>query len=77
MRVDAEKDGIARLSTGDQDDRITPIGRYIRKCRLDDSEIIRQTRKEPLLARVSPVLSNPILSSGERFLIPNQRIAAA
>ena len=36
MRVDAEKDGIARLSTGDKDDRITPIGRFVRKCRLDE-----------------------------------------
>ena len=27
MRTDAEKDGVARLSTGDKDDRITPIGR--------------------------------------------------
>ena len=36
MRVDAEKDGIARLSTGDRDDRITPIGRVVRKCRLDE-----------------------------------------
>lgn len=36
MRVDAEKDGIARLSTGDNDDRITPIGRIVRKYRLDE-----------------------------------------
>lgn len=36
MRVDAEKDGVARLSTGEKDDRITPIGRFIRKCRLDE-----------------------------------------
>ena len=36
MREDAEKDGVARLSTGDQDDRITPIGRFIRKARLDE-----------------------------------------
>ena len=36
MRVDAEKDGIARLSTGDNDDRITPIGHFVRKCRLDE-----------------------------------------
>ena len=27
---------MARLSTGDKDDRITPIGRFIRKCRLDE-----------------------------------------
>ena len=36
MKVDAEKDGVARLSTGDDDDRITPVGRVIRKCRLDE-----------------------------------------
>ena len=36
MRVDAEKDGVARLSTGDKDDRITPIGRVIRKLRIDE-----------------------------------------
>lgn len=36
MRVDAEKDGVARLSTGENDSRITPIGRFIRKCRIDE-----------------------------------------
>ena len=36
MRMDAEKDGVARLSTGDKDDRITPVGRFIRKCRIDE-----------------------------------------
>ncbi len=36
MRIDAEKDGVARLSSGDKDDRITPIGRVIRKCRIDE-----------------------------------------
>lgn len=36
MRVDAEKDGVARLSTGTNDDRITPVGRIIRACRLDE-----------------------------------------
>ena len=30
MRMDAEKDGVARLSTGSADDRITPVGRIIR-----------------------------------------------
>lgn len=36
MRMDAEKDGVARLSTGDKDPRITPIGRVIRACRIDE-----------------------------------------
>ncbi len=36
MKVDAEKDGVARLSTGSQDDRITPVGHVIRKCRIDE-----------------------------------------
>ncbi len=35
MRVDAEKDGVARLAQKN-DDRITPVGRVIRKCRLDE-----------------------------------------
>ena len=36
MRVDAEKDGVARLSSGENDDRITPIGRFIRRFRIDE-----------------------------------------
>ncbi len=35
MRVDAEKDGVARLAQKN-DDRITPIGKFIRKCRVDE-----------------------------------------
>lgn len=35
MRVDAERDGVARLAKKN-DDRITPIGKFIRKCRLDE-----------------------------------------
>ncbi|MGN1419249.1 MAG: sugar transferase [Acutalibacteraceae bacterium] len=35
MKVDAEKDGVARLAE-DGDDRITRVGRFIRKCRIDE-----------------------------------------
>lgn len=35
MRVDAEKDGIARLASAG-DSRITPVGSFIRKVRLDE-----------------------------------------
>lgn len=36
MRVDAERDGVARLSSGEHDDRITPVGRFIRRIRIDE-----------------------------------------
>ncbi|MDO4479204.1 MAG: sugar transferase [Lachnospiraceae bacterium] len=35
MRVDAEKDGVARLATAN-DDRITPVGKVIRAIRVDE-----------------------------------------
>ena len=35
MKVDAEKDGVARLAS-EHDDRITPFGRLIRSCRIDE-----------------------------------------
>lgn len=35
MRVDAEKDGTARLAQK-HDDRITPVGKVIRACRIDE-----------------------------------------
>lgn len=35
MRVDAEKDGVARLASKN-DDRITPVGKFIRKVRIDE-----------------------------------------
>lgn len=35
MRVDAEKDGVARLAA-DKDDRITRVGKFIRATRLDE-----------------------------------------
>ena len=35
MRVDAEKDGVARLAAK-KDNRITPVGSFIRKVRIDE-----------------------------------------
>ena len=35
MRVDAEKDGVARLAQ-EHDDRITPVGKIIRAVRIDE-----------------------------------------
>ena len=45
MCVDAEKDGIARLSSGDNDDRITKVGRFIRKTRIDELPQLFNTLK--------------------------------
>lgn len=36
MKMNAEQDGVARLSSGDNDDRITSVGRVIRKVRIDE-----------------------------------------
>lgn len=36
MSENAEKDGVARLSTGANDSRVTPVGRVIRKIRVDE-----------------------------------------
>lgn len=36
MSVDAEKDGVARLSSGESDSRVTPVGKVIRKYRIDE-----------------------------------------
>ena len=36
MKMNAEEDGIAKLSTGERDDRITAIGHFIRACRMDE-----------------------------------------
>ena len=35
MRIDAEKDGVARLAA-ENDDRITKVGKFIRKTRIDE-----------------------------------------
>ena len=36
MVVTAERDGVARLSTGEKDRRVTPVGRVIRSARIDE-----------------------------------------
>lgn len=44
MRVDAEKDGVARLAA-ETDPRITPVGRFIRKVRIDELPQLINTLK--------------------------------
>ena len=55
MRVDAEKDGVARLSTGANDDRITRIGHVIRATRIDElPQLINILRGEMTLVGPRP-----------------------
>ena len=62
MRVDAEKDGVARLSSGEHDDRITPVGRVIRACRIDElPQLLNILRGE--LSIVGPLPERPEIAA--------------
>lgn len=69
MRTDAEKDGIARLSTGDNDDRITKVGRIIRKVRIDELPQLFNILKGDL-AIVGPRAERPELASEYQAELP-------
>ena len=68
MRTDAEKDGVARLSSGDNDDRITKIGRVIRRTRIELYAIIGLNQANPVFARVLSVMST---SAYRQITAPN------
>ena len=64
MRVDAEADGVARLSTGDKDDRITPVGSVLRKVRLDAlPQLLCILRARRALRRIRRMLLLPLTSA--------------
>ena len=73
MRVDAEKDGIARLSTGENDDRITPIGKIVRKCRIDElPQLINILKGE--MSIVGPRPERPEIAEEYYKQIPDFRL---
>ena len=57
MRVDAEKDGVARLAS-ESDDRITKVGRFIRATRIDELPQLLNILKGEL-SRVGPRPERP------------------
>lgn len=73
MRVDAEKDGIARLSTGEQDSRITPVGRIIRKYRIDELPQLLNILKGEM-SLVGPRPERPEIAAQYEETIPEFRL---
>lgn len=73
MRVDAEKDGVARLSTGDKDNRITKVGRVIRAIRFDELPQIFNILKGDM-AVVGPRPERPEIASEYEKDMPEFRL---
>ena len=68
MRVDAEKDGVARLAAR-ADDRITPVGKVIRACRIDElPQIINILRGD--MSLVGPRPERPEIAAQYEEHIP-------
>ena len=73
MRVDAEADGVARLSTGDKDDRITPVGKFIRKTRIDELPQILNIFKGDMSV-VGPRPERPEIAAKYEETLPEFRL---
>ena len=73
MRVDAEKDGVARLSTGDNDNRITPIGKIVRMIRFDELPQLFNILKGDM-SFVGPRPERPEIAERYYKMIPDFRL---
>lgn len=77
MRMDAEKDGVARLSTGGNDPRVTKVGRFIRAVRFDELPQLLNILKGDM-AIVGPRPERPEISAQYAKAMPewNLRLQA-
>ena len=77
MRMDAEKDGVARLSTGENDPRVTKVGRFIRAGRFDELPQLLNILKGDM-AIVGPRPERPEISAQYAKAMPewNLRLQA-
>ena len=72
MRIDAEKDGIARLAK-ENDDRITSVGRFIRKYRIDElPQLINIVKGD--MAIIGPRPERPEIAAQYEEEIPEFRL---
>ena len=62
MHTDAEEDGIARLSTGENDERVTRVGKVIRRLRIDEMPQLFNILKGDL-STVGPRAERPELAA--------------
>lgn len=73
MYVGAEADGVARLSTGENDLRITPVGKIIRKFRLDElPQLFNILRGE--MSFVGPRPERPEIAEVYEAAIPEYKL---
>ena len=72
-KVNAEKDGVARLSSGENDPRITPVGRVIRKCRIDELPQLFNILKGDMTI-VGPRPERPAIAAEYEKVMPEFRL---
>lgn len=72
MRVDAEKDGVARLAA-EKDDRITPIGKVVRACRFDELPQLFNILKGDMTI-VGPRPERPEIAAQYEEVLPSFRL---
>ena len=72
MKVDAEKDGVARLAS-ENDDRITPIGKIVRACRFDELPQLFNILKGDMTI-VGPRPERPEIAAQYEEVLPSFRL---